>query len=545
MYAGDPVTQRLALEDSLRGNLLGFAGTYMALGDLSDLIQKYPDVAGIETVSACRQVLESPAFADETQAFFLYKRAAEALSYVITRTDGNGIGFQALETIEAIVGSTKGHPHRASAEAIGSLPLGIAHPEIDTDDSEVFPEAGWDEVLHVAGADPAQEPRALGRTLVVRIEPGDQLLAVKLSLTEDAVPYAVREGLWLERLASTTADFPVRFNVPQPLRVKGGRYVFQLDKSPVSTFCGKVGDRPIHAIAFVAHKDYFSYPNDHRPGKQLNPGAFKEIIFRNAWLFGRLAASGIVHAAPIPLFHNRVQRGRRPDGGLYEWERAGRLDRWLESCRYPNFGQTGLRDFEHVIPFNGSSRDLYRLVGAQLLSLFLTAGSYFRYKDPLKLGFDDQGNPVDVRALFDPGLFAELVEGTFLSYYDGFTGYPYGSKLPVDLEGLVSRMIEEMGVDRHMEEILRVADQTEMSDEAFKRFLQRRGYTDKEIEREKKGARDITTYTGPHLGGFNEGISLPELIEAVGTMAALCISGRYRSEALEHGEKVVSPITVL
>lgn len=31
----------------------------------------------------------------------------------------------------------------------------------------------------------------------------------------------------------------------------------------------------------------------------------------------------------------------------------------------------------------------------------------------------------------------------------------------------------------------------------------------------------------PHSGGFNERISLPELIEAVGTMSALCVLGRY------------------
>jgi hypothetical protein len=83
-----------------------------------------------------------------------------------------------------------------------------------------------------------------------------------------------------------------------------------------------------------------------------------------------------------------------------------------------------------------------------------------------------------------------------------------------------------------MEETLRVQDQIEMSEEAFEGFLRRRGYSDEALAKEKKGIRDITTYTGPHLGGFNQGISIPELIEAVGTMAALSISGRYRAERL-------------
>ena len=49
----------------------------------------------------------------------------------------------------------------------------------------------------------------------------------------------------------------------------------------------------------------------------------------------------------------------------------------------------------------------------------------------------------------------------------------------------------------------------------------------------KRGAEEITLFTGPHLGGFNQQISIPELIECVGTMAALCIYGRYLKETLK------------
>jgi hypothetical protein len=66
-----------------------------------------------------------------------------------------------------------------------------------------------------------------------------------------------------------------------------------------------------------------------------------------------------------------------------------------------------------------------------------------------------------------------------------------------------------------------------MSDKEFSKFLGERGYSEDEIKGFKKGVEDITIYTGPHLGGFNERISLPELIESAGTMAALCIAGRY------------------
>jgi len=522
---------RLSLEDSLQRGSLGFAATYMALGDLCRLIHGNPEAVRGDTLAACRKVLESPDFAGETQAFFLYKRAAEALSAVITGSGDKGITCQALETIEEVLGTTQGFPHRASAEAIGSLPLAVDSPQVGPDETEDLPEVAWGDLLRAGGVSDGKAPRRLGRSLVFQGPAAGRLFVIKLAYGEHAVRSAATETAWMKYLGPLAAAFPVRVDVPEPVPVAGG-HVFVLKDLPAFGSSWKGNGGTPCAIAFIAHQDYFSYPNDHRPGMQLDPEAFTAVVSQNAWLFGRLAAMGIIHSAPIPLFHNRVQRGRRPDLGLYEWERAGRLDRWLLSCRFPNFGKTGIRDFEHITPFSGSSRVLYRQVGSHLLGLFLTVGSYFRHRDPSKIGFDDHGDPVDARELFDPERFGTLLDGAFRSYYKGFTGRRYGPKCPVDLEGLIPRMIDEMGVDRHMEETLRIQDQIEMSEEAFKAFLRRRGFSDDAVAMEKKGRRDIITYTGPHLGGFNQGISIPELIEAVGTMAALSISGRYRSESL-------------
>jgi hypothetical protein len=262
-------------------------------------------------------------------------------------------------------------------------------------------------------------------------------------------------------------------------------------------------------------------------GCPLPQDTFYEIITRNARLLGHLSASGIVHTAPIPLFHNRVQSERRNDNGLYEWPRGGRLDQWLNSCRFPNIGKSGIRDFEHFISFNGSSRKLYELIGTHVFSLILIAGSYFRSHDDCRTGFDAKGNPVDVRNCFDEPLFNKTVKQIFTNYYKGFTGKSFTGTFPMDIDRFIIRLIDEMGVDRHMEEILRIAEQKTMSETDFFEFLSVRGFKAEQINQMEKGKEDITIFTGPHLGGFNQPISIPELIEFTAAAAALCISDRY------------------
>ena len=75
----------------------------------------------------------------------------------------------------------------------------------------------------------------------------------------------------------------------------------------------------------------------------------------------------------------------------------------------------------------------------------------------------------------------DLIYKIFSNYYRGFVSLDFQGGFPIDMEAFVSRMIDEMGVDRHMEEILRPADQNEMTDEEFKSFLRRRGFSIEEI----------------------------------------------------------------
>ena len=78
-----------------------------------------------------------------------------------------------------------------------------------------------------------------------------------------------------------------------------------------------------------------------------------------------------------------------------------------------------------------------------------------------------------------------------------------------------------------MEEIFRATDQQEMSDDEFNEFLLERGFNGSNIDRLQRGLEDITIMTGPHLGGFNQRISLPELIHFTETATSYCICDRF------------------
>ncbi|MFH1581575.1 MAG: hypothetical protein ABIC39_05820, partial [Pseudomonadota bacterium] len=152
---------------------------------------------------------------------------------------------------------------------------------------------------------------------------------------------------------------------------------------------------------------------------------------------------------------------------------------------------------------------------------------YFRNFKADKVGFDEHGKPLDVRYLFDKSFLKELLQGIFQEYYNGFVEEKFCGDIPFDIEQLSARMIEEMGVDRHMEEMLRVVDQMEMTEKEFIDFLAARGCSKEEIDAFNKDAADITIQTGPHLGGFNQRISVPELIQCLEVVSAYCIGGRY------------------
>ena len=89
-----------------------------------------------------------------------------------------------------------------------------------------------------------------------------------------------------------------------------------------------------------------------------------------------------------------------------------------------------------------------------------------------------------------------MIRETLGSYYKGFVGHDFPGEMPFDVKILASRMVEEMGVDHHMAEMLRQIDQQQMSDGEFRLFLEERGFSVKQAAAAPKGKQDIVLHTG-------------------------------------------------
>ncbi len=86
--------------------------------------------------------------------------------------------------------------------------------------------------------------------------------------------------------------------------------------------------------------------------------------------------------------------------------------------------------------------------------------------------------------------------------------------------------LNEMGVDNHMFEFMRVVDQEILEDAEFRKYLLKCGMEPDKVSSIEKDKEDIPLTTGPHLGGFNSTISLPEIIEWSAMAAGCCVAAK-------------------
>ncbi len=261
------------------------------------------------------------------------------------------------------------------------------------------------------------EVEKVGRTLVVPL--GSACLAIKICMNDgDKVKLSAEA-----RMQRMLATFELSSRLPHPL---GG--LFKLQGLPDCVQDLKLSELSgSHAICYITDSDYFRYLGD----PAISIEEMKLALASCAMDLGTLMRSGIIHTSLIPLFHNR----ERPAGdSTYRWNRkvAGRLDNWLESCRYPNLRLSGIADLEHIeIQTEIPAWVLQSYAGEHLLSMSLVLGSYFCRRDR-----------------FDENALGSILKHCFLKYCCSMGG---SSDMVseclsecIDWRELAGRMAEEM-----------------------------------------------------------------------------------------------------
>ncbi|MCG8566346.1 MAG: SidJ-related pseudokinase [Desulfobacterales bacterium] len=515
-------SSRIHTETQLKSQKLGFSAAYLAVQYLASHIKTHPQEITWETFQALLTAVESPGFAKKKQALFFYAQLFETLVEMAV-SPCPVCGQTIVRDIQSRVLSSHGPVNRAASQALGRLPIAFpAHPACSPrEDATPVP---FDQLIKHAGVIQPGVPHWKGRSLIFPLKNGDTL-SLKFATSKENIPILAEEMFWMEELHHHPPCTETRFQLPRPVAIQGNHLFLITDLPGDATRQSPLDIASSPMVAFVSPGDYYAYPND--APSIGSSGETLEIFLRNARLLGRLTGKGIIHTALIPLFHNRVQRDRRQDQGRYQWELGGRLDQWLDSCQYPNFAKSGLRDFEHMSCLE-NEKGLHHFIGEHILSFILVMGSYFRAKAPTWKASRLDAPPLDTRSWFDPCLFADLIKGVVREYCLGMNNRlsPSLEGLPYDL--LTTKLIEKMGLDEDMEETLRMRDQETMSQDEFETFLRARGV--KEPGKFERAKADIQLITGPHLGGFNQPISVPELIEFLFCISGICLADRYLLE---------------
>ncbi len=509
-----------------------FQTLYMAISNLNSIISKNPENVTFETIKTLEAVLQTDNHLKQSKSFFLYRETAITIVTIIKNSSNKKLIDKCLSVLKNSIKISSKNRLRAIAEATGTLPLKIYPKRISPFNITIIPSIPFNEILAKQNIKTCAKHKWLGRSLVSNID-NNKILVLKMAKQDDNLSELNMENGFMNYILKEFST-NLRFKIPVPLKFSD-HFLFSVNDLPTSLPDKLCLHKNNICISFIADRDYFIYPNEETDDFFIDETIFQEMILRNSSLLGELSGEGMVHTAPVPLFHNRVQQNRREDGGIYDWAKGGRLDKWLESCRFPNFGKSGIRDFEHFELYSGNSLKLYKHIGSHILSLILVTGSFFRNigknnsnKTLIgKSGFDDNGVVIDAKELFDKTLLEFSLESILINYYKSFTGKKELDNFPFNFEELSKTIIDEMGEDKHMEEILRIVDQKKMSENEFNHFLLEKGFDQQISTQLNKGEKDIATPTGPHLGGFNQKISIPCLTDLLAKISALCIADKF------------------
>ena len=117
-------------EDVLTKDEYDFSAKYLAVCHLRTTVRTNPKIARSETILALNGIFHNLAISNQKQSFFLFREAAKVLCFIAINPIGRPLAEEAYAVLLNILGTMTGNPHRAAAEALGSLPVSIRGPEI-------------------------------------------------------------------------------------------------------------------------------------------------------------------------------------------------------------------------------------------------------------------------------------------------------------------------------------------------------------------------------------------------------------------------------
>ena len=116
----------ICIENVLNSVSYDFTAKYMAVCELRDFFRKNPEIIRSRTLATLKGLFKNPVISRQTQAYFLFKEAAEALCSILCHAmDAHAmnasLATRATTHIVDLLGTTNGHPQRAAAEALGKI----------------------------------------------------------------------------------------------------------------------------------------------------------------------------------------------------------------------------------------------------------------------------------------------------------------------------------------------------------------------------------------------------------------------------------------
>ena len=194
-------------EKEVNDEATDYVTKYYALHHIRSLVKKEPELIDLRIISTLRDVLMDTRFLHQRQSLFFYRMAAEALCSIVVYCRDRSLAERTFSVLKHLLAATSGSSHRATAEAMGLLPLSLCGPSLDSGSNGQVPRLTWQQAISVAGIRLKGDPVFFGRSIATRIRGNGHLLVFKLARGGVPAKDLRREAQWMTYLGAIVTCF--------------------------------------------------------------------------------------------------------------------------------------------------------------------------------------------------------------------------------------------------------------------------------------------------------------------------------------------------